>query len=131
MFLAFLETVDLRSTASLNGPAGVAVDSKGDIYIADTFNERIRKVSDGIITTVVGDENSDFSGDGGPATRASINLDGYSVSGLAVDSADNLYIADYFNVRIRKVSDGIITTVAGNGDLGYFSGEGGRQLTRL
>jgi trimeric autotransporter adhesin len=103
---------------------GVAIDSAGNLYIADTLNSRIRKVSGGTITTVAGNGNGTFSGDGGPATSASLNWP----TGVAVDSAGNLYIADDANHRIRKVSGGTITTVAGSGSTGGtggFSGDGG------
>ena len=108
------------SNASLSAPQGVAVDSAGNLYIADYGNNRIRKVSNGTITTVAGNGSRGFSGDGGPATSASLN----NPAGVAVDSAGNLYIADQFNQRIRMVSGGTITTVAGNGMDG-FSGDGG------
>ncbi|MCZ6750920.1 MAG: hypothetical protein O7E51_03730 [Acidobacteria bacterium] len=110
------------TSASLNSPSGVAVDAAGNLYIADSDNDRVRKVSpDGIITTVAGNGNSAFSGDGGPATSASLS----SPAGVAVDAAGNLYIADFANDRARKVSlDGIISTVAGNG-LFKFAGDGG------
>jgi sugar lactone lactonase YvrE len=110
-------------SAELNYPSGVAVDAAGNIYIADTSNNRIRKVSNGVITTVAGSETVGFighRGDGGPATAATLN----QPSGVALDSAANLYIADTVNQRIRKVSNGVITTVAGNGALG-FSGDNG------
>ena len=87
------------------------MDSAGNLYIADTGNDRIRKVSNGVITTVAGNGTSGFSGDNGPATSAQLN----HPHGVAVDSAGNLYIADTGNNRIRKVSNGVITTVAGNG----------------
>jgi len=112
--------------ASLNGPAGVVVDAAGNLYIADSNNNRIRKVSpSGTISTVAGNGTRGFSGDGGPATSA-----GLSPQGVAVDAAGNLYIADTFNSRIRKVSpDGMMTTVAGVGPEypanGGFSGDGG------
>jgi uncharacterized protein (TIGR03437 family) len=106
--------------ASLNGADGVAVDAAGNLYIADGGNNRIRKVSNGIITTVAGNGNSGFSGDGGPAVNASLAFP----NGIAVDSAGNLFMADTGNSRIRRVSNGTITTVAGNGAFGYF-GDGG------
>ena len=110
------------TAASLWNPGGVAVDAAGNIYVADTGSDRIRKVSPaGIITTVAGNGDWGFSGDGGPATAASL---GYP-SGVAVDAAGDIYVADVENNRIRKVSPaGIITTVAGNGFDG-FSGDGG------
>ena len=111
-------------SAELSAPMGVALDSAGNIYFADNGNAVIRKISasTGIITTIVGDGNWGFSGDGGPATSAELSYD----TNLAIDSAGNLYIADKYNMRIRKVSaaTGIITTVAGNGTAGY-SGDGG------
>lgn len=108
--------------ASLNGPKGVAVDAAGNLYIADTGNGRIRKVTPaGSITTVAGNGQAAYSGDGGPATAASLN----APKGLAVDAAGSLYIADTDNFRVRKVSPGgTITTAAGNGRQGY-SGDGG------
>ena len=107
--------------ASLSGPLGVAVDATGNIYVADTGNSRIRKVSSaGTITTVAGNGIMGFSGDGGPATGASL----YQPERIAVDAVGNIYVADAYNYRIRKVSPaGIITTVAGNGIRG-FSGDG-------
>ncbi len=92
-------------------PMGVAVDPAGNLYIADTGNHRIRKVSSGVITTVAGSGTAGFSGDNGPATSAQLN----HPVGVAVDSAGNLYISDYGNNRVRKVSGGIITTIAGGG----------------
>jgi len=104
----------------LNSPFGVAVDSTGSVFIADRDNNRVRKVSNGVITTVAGGGTQGFSGDGGPATSALLN----NPFGVAVDAAGNLYIADQNNQRIRKVSNGLITTVAGNGIHG-FSGDNG------
>ena len=110
--------------ASLNEPFGVAVDASGNLFIADSGNNVIRKVDpNGIITTVAGNYSTGEShgGDGGAATNASL----YNPCGVAVDAAGNLFIADTFNGRIRKVdTNGIITTVAGNGTNGY-SGDGG------
>jgi uncharacterized protein (TIGR03437 family) len=107
--------------ASLVGPIGVAVDGEGNLFIADSNNNRVRKVStDGIIATVAGNGTSGFSGDGGPA----INAQMAGSNGVAVDGEGNLFIADHNNNRVRKVStNGIIATVAGNGTSG-FSGDG-------
>jgi uncharacterized protein (TIGR03437 family) len=102
------------TSAQLFRPSGVAVDSAGNLYIADTFNNCIRKVSGGVITTVAGSGTQGFSGDNGPATSAQL----YWPWGVAVDSAGNLYIADSNNNRVRKVSNGVIATVAGGGSSG-------------
>jgi sugar lactone lactonase YvrE len=114
----------LATSAQLTTPYQVAVDSAGNLYIADTGNVRIREVSatTGLITTVAGDGMYGDTGDGGAATSATFN----GVSGVTVDSAGNLYIADYGNGAIRKVfaGSGLITTVAGNGTMGY-GGDGG------
>ncbi|MBI2355311.1 MAG: hypothetical protein HYV06_09830, partial [Deltaproteobacteria bacterium] len=116
------------TAAQLNNPVGVALDSAGNLYIADTSNYRIRKVTaeSGIITTVAGNGSRGFSGDGGEATAAQLNIP----FGVALDSAGNLYVADLSNHRIRKVAagSGIITTVAGSTEpngLGGFGGDGG------
>ena len=110
------------TSASFNYANGVAVDGSGNLFIAESH--RIRRVdgATGIITTVVGGAASGFSGDGGPATSASLNFP----SGLAVDGSGNLYISDSFNYRVRRVdaATGVITTVAGDGIRG-FSGDGG------
>jgi uncharacterized repeat protein (TIGR01451 family) len=109
------------TAAQLAYPGAVTVDSSGDIFIADTGNEVIRRVApNGVISTVAGNGTSGLSGDGGAATLAQL----YSPTGVAVDSAGNLYIADSFNNDIRKVdTSGIITTVAGSGNPG-FDGDG-------
>ena len=114
------------TSANLNHPEGEAVDSKGNLYIADTLNHRICKVTpDRVITTIAGVGTPGFSGDGGSATSAQLN----HPEDLALDSAGNLYIADTYNHRIRKVaSDGVIITIAGNGTYGY-SGDGGRATS--
>jgi sugar lactone lactonase YvrE len=110
------------TNASLDYPVALAFDGAGNLYFADYYNERIRKVAtNGIITTVAGNGTTNFAGDSGQATNAS--LDG--PYGLALDAAGNLYIADRLNNRIRKVAtNGIITTVAGNG-VETYSGDGG------
>ena len=112
----------LAISAQLEQPAGVAVDAAGNIYIADSVNQRIRKVGlDGIMTTVAGNGMVAFGGDGGPAVDASLNFP----EGVAVDGSGNLYIADTQNHRIRQVSlGGTITTVAGTGTAS-FAGDGG------
>ncbi len=153
------------TSATLYGPIGIALDSAGthsltylfisfavlfsllnhlgNVYIADQFNHRIRKVtvSTGIITTYAGTGSTTFSGDNGPATSASL----YYPYGVELDSAGtylltymcsdtltyfylgNVYIGDNYNHRVRKVtiSTGILTTIAGNGGTGSYSGDGG------
>jgi hypothetical protein len=109
--------------ATLYSPQSLAIDRAGNLFIADLGNSVVRRVdaATGVITTYAGNGTFDFSGDGGPATNASLNLP----FGLAFDSYDNLYISD-FNFRIRRVDavTGIITTVAGNG-IPSYSGDGG------
>ncbi len=112
------------TSAQLNQPEGVAVDGFGNVYITDSLNHRIRKVTQGVITTVAGNGTLGFSGDGGPATAAQLSV---PQGGLAIDADGNLYIADTFNWRIREVSNGVITTVTGNGGF-YFSGDGGPAI---
>jgi hypothetical protein len=110
--------------ARLYSPEGVAVDSMGNVYVADSTNSRVRKITPGgVISTLAGNGLSSSSGDGGPAGQASV---GFPL-GVAVDSAGNVYIADNLNQRIRKVTaaNGIITTMAGNGTSGP-PGDGGK-----
>ncbi|MGN6566942.1 MAG: T9SS type A sorting domain-containing protein [Flavipsychrobacter sp.] len=113
----------LATKAKILYPAGITVDKHGNVYFSDFGNDVIRKIdaSTGIITTIAGNGSSGYTGDGGPATSAKL----LAPSGVAVDAAGNLYIADEGNNRIRKVtaSTGIITTVAGKGSAGY-SGDG-------
>ncbi len=112
----------LAVEARLRFPAGVAVDGAGNLLIADTDNERIRKVDPaGVIATVAGTGEAGFGGDGGAATEAQLA----SPAGVAVDGAGNLFIADRSAHRIRKVDPaGVIATVAGTGERG-FGGDGG------
>jgi cysteine-rich repeat protein len=109
--------------AQLAKPDGVAVDASGQVYIADTYNHRIRKVAlDGTITTIAGDGNNAYGGDGGPATSASLQ----NPNGVAIDGSGQVFIADTYNYRIRKIAlDGTITTVAGSGPPAAFGGDGG------
>ena len=107
-------------SASLNGPSGVSVDGLGNLYISDDFNARIRKVDPaGNISTIAGNGVHGFSGDGGPATSATLN----HPQTMLVDSFGSLFIADTYNNRVRKVgTNGIIETVAGGA---YALGDGG------
>ena len=108
----------LATTAELNEPTGVALDSAGNLYIVDRGNERIRKVnaSTGIITTIAGNGHENYSGDSGLATLAEINYP-YDI---VVDTFGNIFFSDDGNARIRKIDTaGIITTIAGNGTHGY------------
>ncbi len=110
------------TAAALNTPQAAVYDSRGNLYIADTGNNRIRRVSlDGSISTVAGTGVAGFAGDGGPASAALLNSPGP----IAIDQADNLYFIDRNNFRIRRISpQGGISTVAGTGRPG-FSGDNG------
>ncbi|HXP87260.1 MAG TPA: IPT/TIG domain-containing protein [Bryobacteraceae bacterium] len=116
------------TSARLNQPYRLALDPAGNLYIADPGNNRIRKLApNGIITTVAGNGNANYSGDGGPATSAALNY----AEDAVLDVSGNIYIADSANNVVRKVAiNGTITTVAGNGvgagtQVGAYSGDGG------
>jgi uncharacterized protein (TIGR03437 family) len=115
------------AAAQLYYPEGVTVDAAGNLYIADQWNGRIRKVSNGVITTVAGNGTAGFGGDNGPATSAQLHYP----AGVASDAAGHLYIVDTNNQRIRKVSNGVIATVAGNGTPGYSGDNGPATAAQL
>ena len=106
----------------LTGPAGATVDAAGNVYIADAWDNRVRRIDpSGRITTVAGTGEPGYGGDGGPAAEASL----YAPWGVALDSAGSVYVAEVGNDRVRRIDpSGRITTVAGTGDPGY-GGDGG------
>jgi sugar lactone lactonase YvrE len=114
---------DLAKNAQLANPTGLALDGKGNLFIADTGNERIRKVdlNTGIITTIAGTGETGFKGDGDLAKNARLA----NPLGLAIDKKGDLFVVDRGNNRVRKIdmSSGVISTVAGTGEAG-FSGDG-------
>jgi class 3 adenylate cyclase len=114
------------TSAELNSPQAIAVDSSGSVFIADTQNNRVRRVDpQGIISTFAGSRAPGFSGDGGPATEAQLS----APTGVAIGFGPTILIADTGNSRIRVVAaDGVITTFAGSGDTGY-AGDGGRATS--
>jgi DNA-binding beta-propeller fold protein YncE len=110
--------------ALLNGPFDIGFDTAGNLYFSDTFNHRIRRVDarSGLISTVAGNGEAGYRGDGGAATLASLN----EPYGVAVDRDGNIYVADRHNHCVRRIdgASGIVTTVAGTGNAG-FGGDGG------
>ncbi len=112
--------------AHLNEPSGLAMDLPGNLYIADTGTSRIRKLTrDGVITTVAGTGTAGFSGDGGPSASAALNRP----RGVAVDTSENLFLADSGNNRVRQARPGgAIRTVAGNGSISGLGADGGPAL---
>ncbi|MFN0083776.1 MAG: SMP-30/gluconolactonase/LRE family protein [Blastocatellia bacterium] len=108
--------------AKINFPHAITMADNGMLYVTDTKNHRVRKItSAGIITTIAGNGEAGYSGDGRPAVRASLN----QPEGIAVDARGNVFVGDFNNHAIRKISpEGTITTVAGNGKPG-FNGDGG------
>lgn len=116
----------LAVAARLNGPTGLGVDGAGNLYIADVYNRRVRKVDGaGVIKTVAGTGGPGFIGDGGPAVAAEIGM----VNGLDVDAAGNIYIPSYTPNTVRVVNPaGIINTIVGTPGSPGFSGDGGPAL---
>lgn len=112
--------------AAFGGPTSIGFDRKGNTFIVDTDDNRIRKIdANGIVTTLAGDGELGFAGDGGPATNARFIWP----RGVAVDRDGNVYFADDQNHRIRKVDvNGTITTIAGTANQG-FSGDGGAAVS--
>jgi len=115
----------LAVNALLSWPKNMALDGNGNIYIADTGNNRVRLVNPaGIISTIAGTGDAQFGGDHGPATSAQLN----NPSGIAVDQSRNIYVADIGNFRVRKIApSGVISTFAGSGNQGH-SGDGGHAI---
>lgn len=111
------------TAAQLDTPTGIALDPFGNLYIADSHNHRIREVVNGTITTAAGTGTSGFSGDGGQAAAAQLALP----TAVAIDRNGRLLVADTNNQRIRSVVNGIITTIAGNGEE-LFAGDGGAAI---
>jgi sugar lactone lactonase YvrE len=107
-------------SAALHTPTAIALDSTGSLLVCDTGNHRLRRISSGIITTIAGTSSQGFSGDSGPAIAAQLD----SPSGIAVAPDGRIFFADTHNDRIRLISNGIITTVAGTGSRGYGGDNG-------
>ena len=125
------------TSAVFDDPQSLAVDDEDNLYVADALNDRVRRIDvAGTVTTVAGDGTRGFSGDGGPATVAALDLASGEASGggdaLAVDGAGDLFVADAVNHRIRRVDlAGVITTVAGTASHGYDADSGPPTSVRL
>lgn len=121
----------LAALAQLNGPAGLAIDINDNVYVAEIGNSKIRRIDTktNIITTIAGNGQAGFSGDGDLATNAALNRP----EGVFIDREENVYIADSGNQRIRKVTKktGIINTIAGTGEAGFNFNEGNALEARL
>jgi DNA-binding beta-propeller fold protein YncE len=117
------------TAALLNDPKGVLAGPRGEVYIADSANDRVRLVDpSGIISTLAGSGTAGFSGDGGAAPAAQL----HAPRALALDPAGNLYVADDNNDRVRRIDPGgLITTVAGNGTTGYSGDDGPAAAAQL
>jgi sugar lactone lactonase YvrE len=112
---------NIAATSAELSPYGLAMDGAGNLYIADGYNNRVRKVTPGgAITTVAGNGTAGYNGDNIAATSAELS----DPRGITVDGTGDLYVADFSNHRVRKVASGIITTVAGNGTPGYNGDKG-------
>jgi sugar lactone lactonase YvrE len=108
------------TAAQFNGPVGVAVDGAGNVYVADVFNNRIRKITpEGVVSTLAGNGHADFADGIGKAARFN------RPDGVAVDGAGNVYVADRANHSIRKITpEGVVSTLAGNGYSDFADGTG-------
>lgn len=117
------------TSARLNRPSAVTVDTAGTVYVSDTGNQRIRAIGpDGLIRTIAGTGAAGFGGDGGPGASAQLN----NPRGIAVDESGNVFVADAGNARIRRIdSQGSISTIAGTGEPGFSGDRGPATLAQL
>uniref|UniRef100_Q01T33 NHL repeat containing protein n=1 Tax=Solibacter usitatus (strain Ellin6076) TaxID=234267 RepID=Q01T33_SOLUE len=120
------------STFFATGSSGLAIDGQGTVYLTDSATARVRKISSGTLSTIAGNGNFGYAGDGGPAINATLNLGAGGLAGLAVDGLGNAYFADSSNNVIRKISAaGIISTYAGNGTAGFAGDSGAATSAQL